>query len=561
MLKSDRILALDIGASKIVLAEFSVKSSRVPQLLKYGIQELGSFGTESDASSYIVSAVHDLMREHHIKRAPLLMTLSGQQVFPRYVKLPPVKEDKIEQIIRYEAEQNVPFPIDEVVWDYQLIGDASEGEQNVMLVAVKSDSVQELTDCVLAADLEPEIVDVAPMALYNAVRYNYPDLEGCTMILDIGARSSNLVFIEDDKIFSRSIPVAGNTITQELVKDFQVSFDEAEKLKREHAFVALGGVSAADNETADRVSRIVRNVVTRLHAEANRSINFYRGQQSGSPPKRILLTGGSSVIPYMDTFFREKLKVDVEYLNPFINVAVSGHIDTEAASEKLFLLGEVVGLALRRALTCPVEVNLMPKDLVEKKRFRSRIPYFGVAVGALALALVAWGLDLRFEGNMLRKQEKRLTGEIKALTGKHETIRGLIADRKEVEAETERLASLIRSRTIWSEVLETLEEALLDGMWIRHIAALERNEEGMVTRIKIDAAGFKDRLDRVETADVDQTAITIFKDQLASTDVFSDDIQIISQILTDDRLLREFTLEVELAYSQQNSEVERVDDE
>jgi len=254
----------------------------------------------------------------------------GFHVFSKFVKLPPVDSGKVDQIVQYEAEQNVPFPIEEVVWDYLLISTDEDGGLNVMLAAVKIENVKRLTDCVQAAGLEPEIVDVATMALYNTVRYNYPNLAGCAMVLDIGARSSNLIFVESDRIFSRSIPVAGNAITQELMKEFELSFKDAEEMKLAHAFVAFGGVSAGpEGDVADRVSKIVRNVITRLHAEVNRSVNFYRSQQGGNAPELVLLTGGSSVIPHTDTFFKEKLKVDVAYLNPFVNIAVGPEVTGE----------------------------------------------------------------------------------------------------------------------------------------------------------------------------------------------------------------------------------------
>ena len=131
MARTNRIIALDIGASKVVLAEFAVSKEGAPELVNYGIGQLGiQLDSETDPSAYVVSTIRDLMREHNIKPAPLLMTISGQMVFPRYVKLPPVTRDKLMQMINYEAEQNVPFPIEEVVWDYQLIGDT--GRENRM---------------------------------------------------------------------------------------------------------------------------------------------------------------------------------------------------------------------------------------------------------------------------------------------------------------------------------------------------------------------------------------------------------------------------------------------
>ena len=220
MLGSDRILALDIGNSKLVLAEFKIINSQSLELVNYAVSPLG-FDPETtpDASAYIVSGIRDALRMSGIRPGPVAVSVSGQMVFPRYVKLPPVTPDKIAQIVKYEAQQNVPFPMDEVVWDYQLVGQET-GELSVLLVAVKGELVKNMTDCVEAAGLDPILVDVSPLALYNTVRYNYSDLPGCTMILDMGARSTNVVFVEGTKIFSRSIPVAGMAITKDVMKEF-----------------------------------------------------------------------------------------------------------------------------------------------------------------------------------------------------------------------------------------------------------------------------------------------------------------------------------------------------
>ncbi len=171
MLSSDRILTLDIGASKLLLAEFSLAKSSEPVLVKYATGTLRlDPDAESDSGAFLVATLRDLMSKNGIKPAPLLMTLPGQSVFPRYVKLPPVAPDKVAEMVAYEAEQNVPFPINEVVWDYQVLGEGDGTEINALLVAVKRDTVKELSDCVGNAGLEPEIIDAAPMALYNAVR-------------------------------------------------------------------------------------------------------------------------------------------------------------------------------------------------------------------------------------------------------------------------------------------------------------------------------------------------------------------------------------------------------
>ncbi len=540
MFDRDRVLTLDLGASKIVLAEFQVVKGGEPVLLRYGIHVIeGEGGSETDRLAYIVTAVRELMSEQQIRPASMLMTVSGQAVFPRFVKLPPVGRDKLTQIIQYEAEQNVPFPMNEVVWDYQLIGDAAD-ELNVMLVAAKVENIKRLTDCVQAADLEPDVVDVSPMALYNAVRYNHPDLEGCAMVLDIGARSSNLIFIEQNRIFSRSIPVAGNAVTQELMKEFETDFAAAERLKRELGFVAFGGVYAgADNETADRVSKIIRSVLTRLHAEVNRSINFYRSQQGGSSPATVLLTGGSSMIAHADTFFQDKLKVPVDYFNPFARVSVSAEIDAERLNADLQSMGEVVGLALRRAGHCPIEINLMPPDLVALKVFRRRKPYFALSAVGIVILMLCWCGYFFKAAAAYEDRVDRVGKRVASLTQTKRQLEQARAEREATAARFDELAELIGSRSRWSEILAGVRDCMQEGMWVTAVTPEVAGRQ--IPRLEITLQAFSDRLKDDEQG----TASERLRNRLRSMPIFKENSEIVSEMAVG-AYLRRFSIRLEL---------------
>jgi len=538
MLTTKRILALDMGSSRIVVAEFSVSKTRGVELLNYGITAVGADGDNDEISKAACEAVRVVMHEHGIRPAPLIMCVSGQAVFPRFVKLPPVARDKVSQIVQYEAEQNVPFPIDEVVWDYTLV-EGDEGDLNVMLVAAKIENVRKLTDCVLDIGMEPETVDAAPMALYNAVRYNYPDEDGCVMVLDIGARSSNLIFVEESRIFSRSIPVAGVSITQELAREFGLSFEEAEELKREHAYVAFGGVYAEqDSQVAERASKIVRNVVTRLHAEVNRSINFYRSQQGGTAPSRVLLTGGTSILPHLDTFFAEKLGVEVEFFNPFINIPVNERIDADRIEADMQVLGTVAGMSLRRTMSCPVEIDLLPPDLVAKKVFRKRVPYLVLSVAGVVMIMLCWWVYLHQMGGVLGVQSQLIEDRISVLNAVQGRLETVLEDEEEAADKLDSLTELVALKTQWIEIMDSIHDCMIEGMWLRQVDPVV-SEEGIVTHIEISGVGFVDKV--VDKAEI--SAIEELRDRLREREVFTEDTQIrkVPPVGTD-AFAREFVL-------------------
>ena len=130
------------------------------------------------------------------------------------------------------------------------------------------------------------------------------------MVLSIGSRCSNLIFADGDLFFSRNIPIAGYAISQQISKEFGIGIDEAEELKQRHGFVALGGAyEEPESEVAATISKIVRNVMTRLHGEVSRSINIYRSQQKGNKPIKLYLAGGSSTMAFTETFFQDKLRL------------------------------------------------------------------------------------------------------------------------------------------------------------------------------------------------------------------------------------------------------------
>src|SRR5438105_15602662 len=243
-----RIVTVNLGSQTISLAEFHREGKAGLILRSYRVRDVMSENpTDPLRLGQTTDALREMLAELGIKSARVNYAVPSQSVFTRFVKLPAVEEEKIERIIAFEAQQNVPFPISEVVWDYQLVGGGTNEQLQVVLVAIKSDLLEGLNGAVESAGLRPVIIDVATMALANAFRYNYSEFDGCSLLIDIGARTTNLIFVEQDKIFTRNVPIGGSLITSALVKDLNEPFSRAEARKKECILVGLTGGAGSVN--------------------------------------------------------------------------------------------------------------------------------------------------------------------------------------------------------------------------------------------------------------------------------------------------------------------------
>ena len=327
----------------------------------------------------------------------------------------------------------------------------------MVIVAIKSDLLDEINSGVESSGLQTSVVDVAPMALYNAFRYNYSDLSDCSLVIDIGARYTNLVFVESHKVFSRSINTGGNTVTSAIARDFNEAFTAAEERKKRDGFVSLGG-AYADPDDADvaRVSKIIRNSMTRLHAEISRSIQFYRAQQGGGQPARVFLAGGSSSLPYIREFFQEKFQLPVEFLNPLRNVAVANTLDLEAIGRQAHTMGEVVGLALRSISACPMEVNLRPASVVRKHRHAEQRPAFILAGVSVVLAILTWWLYYLHAASTTDAVMQSIKPTVAQLQDFESRMTSVT---NEIKGQTESAAPLleaVRDRDYWLRILNDI---------------------------------------------------------------------------------------------------------
>lgn len=510
MADNQTTVALNIGSQRIGMAVFEASKNGSLILKAYDSETIvADPALEASKISQTRIAVADLAQRLKVGKTKARYAISGQSVFTRFVKLPPLQEDNIEQLVTFEAQQHVPFPLTEVVWDYELIEGA--GEKEVVIVAIKADALDEINAAVNEGGLGTAEVDVAPMALYNSFRASYGNLEEPVLLIDIGAKTSNLLYIEGRRFFTRSIAIGGAAVTAAIAKDYGISFMEAEHQKISNGLVALGGGHTEQmDESIAALAMVIRNALTRLPAEIARTTNYYRSQHSGSAPRKIFLAGGGANLPYTLEFFQEKLNLPVEYFNPVGNLTLGKGVDPAIVQREGHLMGELVGLGLRSVGKSAINIDLVP-FVVEQARAADRRKPFLIAAAAVFLAgLATYAVFQNIAGSKaaeaaLAMEEQRaglepFKTEIEALLKKEEAVRTVAASYTDAESD----------QVFWMDLLAEVRGAFAsDAVWIVDLEPLQ----GYVPLVIAPVAGDK----KAPAPQVIQAAKSIVKPDFAAS--------------------------------------------
>jgi len=346
LFKSKEVVGVDIGTHSIKVVELRW-SGKAIQLQSFGIAPVPPQAIVDGAildKSAIVEVLQGLLREQKIKRKQAAMGLSGHSVIVKKISLPEMTEAELEESIHWEAEQYIPFDIDDVNLDFQIVegGGAEEGKMDVLLVAAKKDKIDDYTDLVIQAGLQPVIVDLDAFALQNAWEINYEVVPGRNVALvNIGAGFTNIGVLRNGMTsFTRDISIGGNHYTDAIQKELGVSNEQAERIK-------TGEDGSVD---AEAVRRVMDTVGENVAVEIQRSFDFFRATSSDQEIHQILLSGASARIKGLDVFLGQRLKIETGINDPLQTIKISGkRFDEAALREQAPAAAVAVGLALRKA--------------------------------------------------------------------------------------------------------------------------------------------------------------------------------------------------------------------
>jgi type IV pilus assembly protein PilM len=339
-------------------------------------QVLSNAGDNRDA--LIQAAVAQFVQKHGTRGGVASIGVSGQSSFARFIKLPPVERKKIPEIVKFEAIQQIPFPLDDVEWSYQLFETPDSPDIEVGIFAMRRELINQQMRFFTEADLNVQVVQMNPLAVYNAMYYD-GQVDGTTMIIDMGAENTDLIIADGESVWLRSIPIGGNNFTESLVKAFKLNFQKAEEMKR----------NASTSKYARQIFQAMRPIFADLVAEVQRSIGFYASTHRDSRITKIVASGGTFRLPGLQKYLQQNLQLNVQVLDGFSAGAPADGKQAAAFNENLLSLGAAYGLAVQAMGDGKINSSLLPASIRRAKMWKEKTKWFAAAA---ALFLVGTGI-------------------------------------------------------------------------------------------------------------------------------------------------------------------------
>jgi len=419
------VWAIDIGNNSLKALHLRNVGGAVEVIgfdnIQHGKVLNGSGVKAAERDELIALSLRQFVKQNDLGKDDVVVSVPSQNSFARFVNLPPVEAKRIPEIVKFEAAQQIPFDIDDVQWDWQLMTEADSPETKVGIFAIKSEVVTSVLEHFGRENITVSYVQMAPMALYNYVLYDRSDLgksdNQATVILDIGAENTDLVVCTASTVWQRCIPMGGNAFTRAIADTFKLNFEKAEKLKR----------TAAMSKYARQVFQAMRPVFTDLASEIQRSLGFYSSSNPNTKLSKIIALGGGTKMRGLLKYLQQTLQIPVERPDSFRRLAISPTVSAAKFHESVCDFGIVFGLALQGLGLARIESNLLPRSIARSMAWAGKAKYFtAAACMVLLVSLMCFArtnLDrINYAGsNQVRQKVNGIINTAKQASSKLET--------------------------------------------------------------------------------------------------------------------------------------------
>ena len=380
------VWAIDIGNNSLKALYLSTERGVVEVIgfdnIRHGKILSGDGVTDAEREELVALSLRKFVNKYDLSMDEIIISVPSQNSFARFVNLPPVEAKRIPEMVKFEAVQQIPFGINDVQWDWQLMTEQDSPEIKVGIFAIKNEVVDAALEHFSREDVQVGYVQMAPMALYNYLLHDRPDLvtsdKQATVVLNIGADNTDLVVCTKSAVWQRCILLGGNSFTRAISDAFKLNFEKAEKLKR----------TALVSKYARQIFQAMRPVFTDLGSELQRSLGFYNNSNPDTKIVRIIALGGGTKLRGLLKYLQQTLQIPVERPDSFKRLGMGPGISPAKFHENVCDFGIVYGLALQGLGIAKIESNLLPRNIARSMAWASKSKYF-IAAACLLLAVSA----------------------------------------------------------------------------------------------------------------------------------------------------------------------------
>jgi type IV pilus assembly protein PilM len=414
---SESVWAIDIGNSSLKALRLSTESGALEVVdfdnIRHGKILSGGGITDAEKDELIAFSLRQFVNKHDFSEDDIIVSVPSQSSFARFVNLPPVEPKRITEIVKFEAVQQIPFDIDDVQWDWQRMSEDDSAELKVGIFAIKNDIVNTAIEHFTREDIQVSYVQMAPMALYNYILHDRPDLVNsdtdATVVLNVGAEITDLVVCTKSSVWQRCILLGGNSFSKAIADTFHLDFEKAEKLKR----------TAPVSKYARQIFQAMRPVFMELAVEVQKSLGFYKSSNPGTRVRKVVAIGGGTKLRGLLKYLQQTLQMPVERPDVFKRLRVGSEVPAAKFGENVSEFGVVYGLGLQALGMAGIESNLLPQSMIRSMAWagKSRCFLFAacllLAVSAMVLGRTLFDKINYTKNNPIRVQIQGILNEDK----------------------------------------------------------------------------------------------------------------------------------------------------
>jgi type IV pilus assembly protein PilM len=461
---------------------------------------------EAEPDELIREALQTFLSRNSVKGDKIAISVSGQSGLARFIKLPPVESKKIPDIVKYEARQQIPFPLEEVIWDYQQLAGGSEEEgftleTEVGLFAMKRDQVFKAIRPFDRADMELDVIQLAPLSIYNVVchdflvdlpppdQYDPEDPPESVVVVSLGTDTTDLVVTNGYRVWQRNIPLGGNHFTRALTKDMKLTFAKAEHLKR----------NAREAEDPKKVFQAMRPVFNDLVTEVQRSISYFQSIDRRAKIGKVVALGNAMRLPGLQQYLSKNLGYDVLEVKNFPKLGGKAVTGAPAFKDNLLSFPVCYGLCLQGLGKGALSTNLLPRELIVQRMIREKKPW---ALATVAVLFLGLSFNFFFLNRAWRSVDVN-RDEIKSALSQVQQVQSTDSTATSTDAELKTTSDYLRSlgdevvdnserRLLWPELLTAVSAALPydreldtpDKIWTFKERMLDERADLHITKIE-----------------------------------------------------------------------------